>query len=136
MHSSTEKLSQTLREPSVPDARDMLANEHMSPNLGRDDSKEEPKYRPYRDGVLTAAKLPNGKLSLGPADDQAFRVAQSQTPSNPTKSNGAGKSPVVERRCSKCEGVLTGQFVRALGGTYHLACFTCQVCSLSFSQSF
>jgi hypothetical protein len=29
--------------------------------------------------------------------------------------------------CSKCEEGLTGQFVRALGGTYHLECFTCHV---------
>ena len=120
----------------MPDARDMLANEHMSPNLGRDDSKEEPKYRPYRDGVLTAAKLPKRELSLGPADDQAFRMTQSQTLLSPTKSDGAPKSPIVERPCSKCEGVLTGSFLRALGGTYHLACFTCEVCSLSFSQNF
>jgi hypothetical protein len=114
----------------------MPANEHMSPKLGQNNSKDEPKYKPYRDGVLTVAKLPKGELSLGPADDQASRMTQSQTLLSPTKPDGTPKSPVVKRRCSKCEGVLTGQFVRALGGTYHPACFTCQVCSLSFSQSF
>ena len=31
------------------------------------------------------------------------------------------------RLCKKCELPLTGQFVRALGGTYHLDCFLCQV---------
>jgi hypothetical protein len=30
--------------------------------------------------------------------------------------------------CGKCGGGLTGQFVRALGDTYHLECFTCHVC--------
>lgn len=29
--------------------------------------------------------------------------------------------------CGKCGEGLTGQFVRALGGTYHLECFTCHV---------
>jgi hypothetical protein len=29
--------------------------------------------------------------------------------------------------CGKCGGGLTGQFVRALGDTYHLECFTCHV---------
>src|SRR5690242_9325369 len=29
--------------------------------------------------------------------------------------------------CGKCGEPLTGQFVRALGGTYHLECFTCHV---------
>lgn len=29
--------------------------------------------------------------------------------------------------CGKCGDGLTGQFVRALGDTYHLECFTCHV---------
>jgi len=29
--------------------------------------------------------------------------------------------------CGKCGEGLTGQFVRALGDTYHLECFTCHV---------
>jgi hypothetical protein len=32
------------------------------------------------------------------------------------------------RICKKCGEPLTGQFVRALGGTYHLDCFRCRVC--------
>jgi hypothetical protein len=32
------------------------------------------------------------------------------------------------RTCGKCGGSLTGQFVRALENTYHLECFTCNVC--------
>jgi len=31
------------------------------------------------------------------------------------------------RTCDVCHEELTGQFVRALGGTYHLECFTCRV---------
>lgn len=31
--------------------------------------------------------------------------------------------------CGKCGEGLTGQFVRALGDTYHLECFTCHVSS-------
>jgi hypothetical protein len=36
------------------------------------------------------------------------------------------------RICKKCGEPLTGQFVRALGGTFHLDCFKCRV---SFSMS-
>ena len=36
-----------------------------------------------------------------------------------------GKS--ATRICKKCDQPLTGQFVRALGGTYHLECFLCRV---------
>lgn len=39
-----------------------------------------------------------------------------------------GNSPKSHTRiCQKCGNVLTGQFVRALGGTYHLDCFKCRV---------
>jgi hypothetical protein len=31
------------------------------------------------------------------------------------------------RMCKKCGEPLTGQFVRALGGTFHLDCFRCRV---------
>lgn len=133
VHSSIEKLPQALREPSPPNVSSLPADEHMSPSLEQNDSKEESRYKPYRDGVLAAAKPPKRKLSWGPADDQAFRVAQSNTLS--TKSDGSPRSPTAGKFCCKCESVLTGQFVRALGGLYHLACFTCEVCSLSFSQS-
>lgn len=40
------------------------------------------------------------------------------------KPSGAVKE---QRMCGKCGTHLTGQFVRALGGTYHLECFTCHV---------
>ena len=33
-----------------------------------------------------------------------------------------------QRICGKCQRHLTGQFVRALGDTFHLECFTCNVC--------
>lgn len=39
-----------------------------------------------------------------------------------------------QRTCGKCQKHLTGQFVRALGDTYHLECFTCNV-SLFMVQS-
>ena len=40
---------------------------------------------------------------------------------------GVNKSANGTRICKKCGESLTGQFVRALGGTYHLECFLCQV---------
>jgi len=39
-----------------------------------------------------------------------------------------GNSPKSHTRiCQKCGSALTGQFVRALGGAYHLDCFKCRV---------
>ena len=48
-------------------------------------------------------------------------------------SNVDGKK-VSQRTCKKCGEQLTGQFVRALDGTFHLDCFRCQVGS-SFVKS-
>jgi hypothetical protein len=36
------------------------------------------------------------------------------------------------RMCKKCGEPLTGQFVRALDGTFHLDCFRCRVRELQF----
>ena len=46
------------------------------------------------------------------------------------KTNGSGniaKPPPGQRTCWKCGQQLSGQFVRAIGGTFHLECFKCQV---------
>jgi hypothetical protein len=137
VNSSTQELSQALCEPSLPNASNMPADERVSPSLEKVDSMEEPGYRSNRDSVLMAAGSLQRKLSWGPADDQVFRVAQSQKPSSPTTSGSRTRRfPIAKQLCTKCEGVLTGQYVRALGGLYHLACFTCRVCFLLFSQSF
>lgn len=40
------------------------------------------------------------------------------------------KGSAQNRLCKKCGEPLTGQFVRALGGTFHLDCFKCRVSSV------
>jgi len=47
--------------------------------------------------------------------------------SRPRNGNGRTQSGQL-RICKKCGEPLTGQFVRALGGTFHLDCFRCRVC--------
>lgn len=51
-----------------------------------------------------------------------------------SRNNGTpgAKSHGTPRLCKKCGESLTGQFVRALGGTFHLECFRCRV-SLSLT---
>lgn len=44
-----------------------------------------------------------------------------------TRGNGGKSSSGTLRLCRKCDEPLTGQFVRALGGTFHLDCFKCRV---------
>jgi hypothetical protein len=40
------------------------------------------------------------------------------------------------RICKKCGEALTGQFVRALGGTFHLDCFKCTDCGQVVASKF
>ncbi|KAH0608062.1 uncharacterized protein H6S33_002114 [Morchella sextelata] len=47
-----------------------------------------------------------------------------------------GSSPKTTRICGKCQGPLTGQFVRALGGTFHLDCFKCRDCGVTVASKF
>jgi hypothetical protein len=50
-------------------------------------------------------------------------------PRDRSRTNGGvgAKSSGTLRTCGKCGEPLTGQFVRALGGTFHLDCFKCRV---------
>jgi hypothetical protein len=48
-----------------------------------------------------------------------------------TRRKGSGQLRV----CKKCGEPLTGQFVRAISGTFHLDCFKCRVSSLMLSPS-
>lgn len=59
-------------------------------------------------------------------DAREDRLTDSQVSPSRDRSRPNGKQS--NRICAKCGGHLTGQFVRALGDTYHLECFTCHVC--------
>lgn len=50
-------------------------------------------------------------------------------PRTSTKSPGS-----TTRLCKECGEQLTGQFVRALAGTYHLECFKCRVRHIGFDD--
>ncbi|KAF3046331.1 hypothetical protein E8E12_002001 [Didymella heteroderae] len=56
--------------------------------------------------------------------------AQNEQQMQPPKPKRSGKI------CGKCGEGLTGQFVRALGGTYHLECFTCHDCGKIVASKF
>ena len=46
------------------------------------------------------------------------------------RTHGNRKGSGQMRACEKCGEPLTGQFVRALGGTFHLDCFKCRVSAI------
>lgn len=63
-----------------------------------------------------------------PFQEREGRAKESNNASTPRERSRATRRPSGQSRvCGKCGGHLTGQFVRALGDTYHLECFTCHV---------
>ena len=62
--------------------------------------------------------------------------AQDRPARERSRPNGAsGGRPGGPRICKKCDQPLTGQFVRALGGTFHLECFLCRVSLVVFCST-
>ncbi|KAK1690740.1 RhoGAP domain-containing protein [Colletotrichum godetiae] len=56
---------------------------------------------------------------------------------NRSKGRGGGRSASGQQRtCKKCGEPLTGQFVRALDGTFHLDCFKCRDCGQIVASKF
>lgn len=67
-----------------------------------------------------------------PVVDKENGYANTMTPrdrsrTRTNRSTGGKSSSGTLRVCRKCNEPLTGQFVRALGGTFHLDCFKCKV---------
>lgn len=86
----------------------------------------EPAYNGGRyDGGF---QTPDGRL--GRQQEHAIGSSRDESaPRNHSRPGGGSgaKSPSGTRICKKCGESLTGQFVRALGGTFHLECFRCEV---------
>ncbi|EOA88695.1 uncharacterized protein SETTUDRAFT_159890 [Exserohilum turcica Et28A] len=79
---------------------------------------------PHSNGLIRrATDDATSSSSLAPHDRLAF---PSRSATDPGEHNQpAAKPKRTGKICGKCGEGLTGQFVRALGDTYHLECFTC-----------
>jgi hypothetical protein len=62
-------------------------------------------------------------LSAGDTDTESRRSGER----NGSRPRGSRSASGQVRTCKKCGESLTGQFVRALDGTFHLDCFKCRV---------
>lgn len=77
--------------------------------------------------------LSNGTLAHSPSDGRNGRESE-VSPNIPVRgrsrtdgSTGGNTSGGTSRLCTKCGESLTGKYVRALKGTFHLECFMCRV---------
>lgn len=78
------------------------------------------------DGNVPDGGLPASPVNGRPSRDQERSRDLPLREKPRTNSSTEGRKP--QRICKKCGEPLTGQFVRALEGTFHLDCFRCQVC--------
>jgi hypothetical protein len=62
-------------------------------------------------------------MSAGDTDNESRRSGER----NRSRPRGSRAASGQVRTCKKCGNSLTGQFVRALDGTFHLDCFKCRV---------
>jgi hypothetical protein len=87
-------------------------NDYNDPNLHRDDYPNPELLGPGGRNLNEDSSMENSR-------DLAHRDRPRVHTSNSTKRE--------QRTCAACEQPLTGQFVRALNGTFHLECFRCRV---------
>jgi len=79
----------------------------------------------------TLSPKPNTNNQPGPpARDWNTEDRQVANRTHPPRQRSTRSASGQVRICEKCGLQLTGQFVRALEGTYHLDCFKCRVCGV------
>jgi hypothetical protein len=115
------------------------------PSLGGHGAQQQQhngyEYDPRGNGI---ARQPTNPLdmqttqTLSPAE-RSTSLTRSPTDPGKQQADSAGRDKPRTGRsgkiCGKCGGGLTGQFVRALGDTFHLECFTCHVRVFSYSPA-
>lgn len=96
------------------------------------DTSNMPQQR-FMGAAAEDEQVSNGAVPASPVDGRNGREREqtkNMTIREGSRGNGsAGRknSSGTLRLCRKCDEPLTGQFVRALAGTFHLECFKCQV---------
>ena len=77
-------------------------------------------------GQANPAQQPHGTMDATGSRDRSGRQLDPNSEADPRQRSRRRPSG-QPRTCGKCQRTLTGQFVRALGDTFHLECFTCNV---------
>ena len=93
----------------------------------------QPQYQAYDPRINGLSRQPTNPYDMQSPQSLAPPKTDPPTrsltdPVDPQQQDTAREKPRGRNKiCGKCGEGLTGQFVRALGDTYHLECFTCHV---------
>ncbi|KAL7824229.1 hypothetical protein V8C26DRAFT_385349 [Trichoderma gracile] len=118
--------------PPVDAARGEGPNDYANEHAGHADAS-------WQNGSAQAPNPPASGPSgpLPPPAGYADEPTNGGDASRPRPRNGGGRSASAQARvCKKCGLQLTGQFVRALDGTFHLDCFKCRDCGEIVASKF
>lgn len=90
--------------------------------------------QPYANGLTNdPSEVINMRRS---SDSRKGRKRSQERDEGKGRSRSRTNSNKGHRTCRKCAEPLTGQFVRALGGTFHLDCFKCRDCGQIVASKF
>jgi len=82
---------------------------------------------PRPNGAFTSENRVGSPAGSSGGRDREMDSTKTNGERNRSRNRSARTTSGQTRLCKKCEEPLTGQFVRALGGTFHLDCFRCRV---------
>ncbi|TGZ77387.1 RhoGAP-domain-containing protein [Ascodesmis nigricans] len=108
--------------------RDTRGQQHTHPPAGHANAQQPGRPSGELPAALTVGVGPQTQPEA-PPEAPGVRVAP--PPGHPAPSGSSSK-----RKCFACGEQLTGQFVRALEGTFHLDCFKCRDCGATVAAKF
>jgi hypothetical protein len=106
---------------------------HGAPYMEGQETPQQHAYDPRNNGLSRRRTDEQDGQSSANGFSQQNRIDGPLRSATDSDQQLAPKPKRSGKICGKCGEGLTGQFVRALGDTYHLECFTCHV-SLPFSS--
>ncbi|PVH91617.1 rho-type GTPase-activating protein-like protein [Periconia macrospinosa] len=109
------------------------------PSLGGHGAPPPQGFDPRSNGLQRAPTNPYDMASsqnLSPPRNTGPPARSLTDPTEQPPQDQPREKPRRSKTCGKCGEGLTGQFVRALGDTYHLECFTCHDCGKIVASKF
>ncbi|KAG9232717.1 hypothetical protein BJ875DRAFT_513853 [Amylocarpus encephaloides] len=114
-----------------------LAEDHSRYQTGRDMGMQDQRLQRPNGAYTSENQMPSPSDSAsGKEKDNEGGLQKPSGGRNRSRGRNGRTASGQLRMCKKCGEPLTGQFVRALGGTFHLDCFRCRDCGQIVASKF